>query len=434
MMEFPVFKKINIKTPFQFSIVAFFFLYVIQYPVYRWLYPEILLIDYSTETWLLAYGFIIASCILFLFSLQLGLAGKNIVILPQSQIYNLNFKRLPLWLVITIFGFFAAWSYLMVELKIGMTIYADFDPLPFKMIGILFYGRLILQPLILVIIAYSFNTSNQRWLIILLLLTIGAYVSYASGSRFVGILFSFPLLVATTGKLRWLIWLLGGSLFTIIATLSRNFYLPFVIGGDLLQIYANEEIQNSALENIWLLPISYLFGRSMGINEVLMTLSFGEITRTFQDALLQLLSNFIFFIPPGVSVSIKNIYGLSDDAFGGFGLDFFSNYWVIYGGTIPTYMIGLMLTGWLLGRTYRIVMRMMFKYGMNERFHVFIFIVLFLLVYEGRSRLLLYLLIFGWLAQQPIFIRIYKSFLRGMPRTSLRRSLIHKSIPQIGGN
>lgn len=433
-MGFLIFKKINIKFPFQFSIFAFFFLYVIQYPAYRWLYPEKLHINYPIETWLLAYGFIITSCILFLFSLTLGLAGKNTVILPQSQIYNLNLNRLPLWFVIIIFGFFAAWSYLMVQLKIGMTIYAGFDPLPFKMIGILFYGRLILQPLILVWIAYSFNKSNQRWLIILLLLAVGAYVSLASGSRFIGIVFSFPLLVATTGKSRWLIWLLSVSLFITIATVSRNFYLPFVIGGDLVQIYANEEYQSSVLETIWLLPISYLLRRSMGIMEVLMTLSFGEITPTFKDALLQLLSNFIFFIPPGVSVSIKNIYGLGDDAFGGFGLDFFSNYWVIYGGTIPTYMVGLMLTGWLLGRTYRIMMRMIFKFGMDEGFHVFIFLMLFLLVFEGRSSLLLYLLLFGLLAQHPIFIRMYKLLLRAIPGILIRRSLNHKSISQIGSN
>ena len=72
----------------------------------------------------------------------------------------------------------------MVNLKIGMTIYSDFESLPFKLTGLLFYGRLFIQPMILAYIAHGYSSSKWKSLIFVLLLALGAWATLTSGSRF----------------------------------------------------------------------------------------------------------------------------------------------------------------------------------------------------------------------------------------------------------
>jgi hypothetical protein len=105
-----------------------------------------------------------------------------------------------------------------------------------------------------------------------------------------------------------------------------------------------------------------------------------------------------YFLPvltSGSSVSIKNIYGLSDDTFGGFGLDLFSNFFIMFGGEIILYIIGLSLMGWLLGKTYRMFAIGLARLGLYD-FSRFIFIILFILIFEGRGYLFPALFIVSW--------------------------------------
>ena len=401
--------KIDKSFPLRFSTGAFIFFYIVQYPALRLLNPNYPTITYSIGDWIIAYLFVISSAVVFLFILNISIGNRQ-VCLTKLIATNGSNKKFPIWKVFGIFIFFAVWSYLMVQLKIGMTIYADFDPLPFRLTGLLFYGRLFIQPFVLLYIAFSFQRSNKRWLILLLFIALGAWVSLASGSRFIAIMFSLPLLLLFSGKSKYFFFVGATSLFITIATLSRHFYLPFVIGGEYIEIYANDVYQLTITENLWMTPIAYLFGRTMGIGELLLTLNFGDLTPSFMDSIQQLFSTFLPSIPQGTTVSTKNIYGLDDDVFGGFGLDLLSNYWLMYGGIVPTYLAGLVITSWLIGKIYRVFAVILFKIGGAE-YIPFLFVLLFILFFEGRSHLFLYILIAGWIAGKPYSLKIYRSML-----------------------
>jgi hypothetical protein len=227
--------------------------------------PDNSTIFFSIWDWIFAYLFVISSSVVFLFALYLGLCGRRIFV-SKTIVTKIVKKKLSLWMVVSIFLLFAVWTYLMVQLKIGMTIYADFDPLPYRLTGVLFYGRLFIQPFIILYIANNYRETRNRWLIFLLLLSLGTYVSLASGSRFIAIMFSLPLLMLFSGKSRVFFFLIIVALFISIATLSRNFYLPNLIGGEYLEIYGNELYKATVIENVWMIAISYLLTRTMGIS------------------------------------------------------------------------------------------------------------------------------------------------------------------------
>ncbi len=388
--------KLDKKMPTRFALASLFFIYVVQYPLSR-LLPNVNPVPhYALTDWIVAYGFVAFSTIIFLKTMIIGISGKPIKIQPSTASILRPRKRMGLILVLIIFIVFGLWSYLMVKLNIGMTIWSNFEKLPFKITGILFYGRLFLQPLVLMYIAVGYANSRLKWVIYLLIFGLGAWVSMASGSRFAGILFALPMLFLFEGRNRYLAFGLPLLVYIIVATLSRSFYLPMVIGDiNLIQIYANQEHQASTIENLWLLPISYIIIRTMGISEVLLTLSFGNITPDFLNAFLVFMAYFLPALFSGSGVSIKNIYGLDDDTFGGFGLDLFSNFYVIFGGEIVLYIIGLGLMGWLLGKTYRMFALGLARFGLHS-FSFIIFIILFILIFEGRGYLFPALFIVGW--------------------------------------
>jgi len=402
--------RIDKSFPLLFTLCALVFAYVLQYPLSLLLTSESQVISYELNDWFRAYLFVISSCAVFLLALYVGVSGRRVAV-NVLTITNMASKELPLLTVLFIFLIFAGWSYLMIELKIGMTIFTDFDPLPFRITGFLFYGRKFIQPLVLMYIAYHFRQSNKRWLILLLMLLLGAWASLTSGSRGIAVFFSLPILLLFSGKSRWIFCLGSLSAFLIVATLARHFYLPFVIGGEYILIYANEVYQSNIIKDLWMIPLSYAIERPMGIREVFMVLNYGEICPTFGDAVQRLLSVFLFFVEPGAGASHKNIYGLDDDAFGGFGLGFLPNYWVIFGGTIPTYAVGLFFTGWLLGKSHRLFSILLCKIG-GITYIPFVFVIFLILIYEAQATLFPYVLIAAWVAGRPYSLRIYRTFLR----------------------
>jgi hypothetical protein len=367
-------------------------------------------VQYGLEDWLIAYVFVIVSALVFLATLWIGLSGKTIRVRTTLQLKSKP-KPVGLPLVLLVFGLFFLWSYLMLKLKIGITIYSDFDPLPFRLTGLLFYGRLFVQPLVLVHIARTYVHSKLKFVICLPMIALGAWATLTSGSRFVGIVFALPLLFLFEGTRKYVVFSIVVLSYITIATLSRSFYLPFIIGGKWIDIYANGDYQAAVTENIPLLPISYVIGRTMGMAEVLLTLNFGRITPSLADAFLSLLSYFLPFVQQGKSVSIKNIYGLDNDTFGGFGLDMFSNYWVYFGGNLLLYGLGLVLVGWLLGKTHRLFTIALVRFGLNEG-SMLIYVLLFLLVFEGRGFLFPSLLLVAWLLSRRAAPRVVFSMLK----------------------
>ena len=387
--------ELNKKPPIYLVLVSLFFIYALQYPLMLLVTNNKAVPLYGLDAWIAAYLFVIISTFIFTFTLFIGLSGEKINIYRYRDINFRSKKRISLTWVVVLFSIFGFWSYVMVKLNIGMTIWTNFAQLPFRITGILFYGRLFIQPLILAYISIGYADSRLKWIIYLLMVALGAWVSLSSGSRFAAILFALPMLLLFVGKARYLAFGLPTLVFIVIATISRSFYLPMVVGdAELIQIYANEAHQASTTENIMLLPISYLISRTMGIAEVMTTLSFGSTTPSFFDSTQVLISYFLPFIPNGSTVSIKNIYGFSDDEFGGFGLDIFSNFWVFFGGEPVLYILGLAAMGWLLGKTYRLFAIGMARFGWHDVSYL-IFIILFILIFEGRGHLFPALILLG---------------------------------------
>lgn len=407
-----VFYGPDTKYPLRFAWISLFFIYVLQYPLSR------LIINASSESaqydyveWMIAYSFVIVSSAIIMASLYVGMAGSPVRIDQPVQFRWTLRRRIRLSTVMLSFALFFLWSYLMLHLKIGMTIYADFDPLPFKLVGLLVYGRLCFQPLILAYIARSYASSGFKWFVFPMLVALGVWVSLTSGSRFAGIMFALPMLFLYKGKSKYVAFSTALFLNITVASLTRHFYLPFQIGGEYIEIYANEAYQATITESIILLPIYYIIGRPMGMAEVLMTLNFGEITPSFLDSLLSLFSYFVPFVPRGDSVSIKNIYGHDDDSFGGLGLDMFSNYWVFFGGSLALYLLGLVLIGWMLGKTYRLLAIALMQLGFKEG-SMLIFVLLFILIFEGRGFLFTFLLIAAYILSRRGTFRILRSMFK----------------------
>lgn len=386
--------RVSKQFPLRFTVISLIFIYVCQYPLSRLIGIQDMAADYDFIDWCKAYTFVLTSSILLIVSLYIGLSGRAIKVYSASNIVSRSGK-IGLPLVMFMFALFFLWSYLMLKLKIGMTIYADFDPLPYRLTGFLFYGRLFLQPIILAYICQFFSYSKAKPFVFILMIVLGVFASLTSGSRFLGILFALPLFFLFKGKSKYLILGIAILSYVTVASLSRNFFLPFYIDDVYVGIYANEGYQSAVLENVYILPIDYIVGRSMGISEVLMTLKFGEITPTFFDSFLSFLAAFLPFIQRGTLVSAKNIYGLDDDTFGGFGLDLFSNLWVNFGGSVILYPIGIVLVGLMVGRCYRFFCIARYRFGFKE-LPVLAFVILFLLVFEGRSIFLIYILFVAW--------------------------------------
>jgi len=409
MQEVLIF-QLNKKVPMLIALGALFYIYVLQYPLSQLLPDSTLGPEYGLGKWISGYFFVILSTVIFMAALHFGLNSASKSILITKQRHNIVIRRMSLPMVALIIIFFGLWTYLMVFYKLGMTIYADFHPLPLHMAGVLFYGRLFLQPLVLTYIATGYIYSKNKWFIFLLLSALACWVSIASGSRFASLAFAAPFLFLFKGKVRYLVFVSVFLGLITLATLTRSFYLPYIIGGEYIQIYANDQYLSSLIENLYFLPIFYIIYRPLGMGELLMTLDYGEITSSFSDALQTSLSYFFPFMFSSSGASIKNIYGLNDDVFGGFSLDMFSIYWTSFGGNIILYTFGLALIGWLLGKTYA-----QFAIGLARigaaKLGVLVFALLFILTFEGRAFLIPWLFILGWLfSRREIPLLIFSLF------------------------
>ena len=383
----------------RFAWACLIFIYVLHYPLSQMLPDAIPIPQYDWSIWLVSYGFVIISSAILMLSIYMGMFSKPLKIVSTAGPSRKSTKRMGLTMVIMVFTLFGLWTYWMVNLKIGITIYADFDQLPFRITGILFYGRLLVQPLVLAYIATVYATSKSKWLIFLLLILLGSWVSITSGSRYAAIMFALPLFVLFKGRTRYMAFGVPLLIYIVIASLSRTFYLPEIIGDvDLIRVYGSDlaKEQDGAIEKILLLPLTYIAIRVLGMREVLATLNFGNVSPSFLDSVQSFLAVFLPFIPAGNSTSFKVISGGSDADFGGVGLDLFSMAWVSLGGSPFLYMVGLALIGWLLGRTYLLFAIGLERFGLRG-FTMLVFVMLFILLFQGQASFFPMLFITGWL-------------------------------------
>jgi len=407
--------KVDRKFPLYFSLLSFVFIYLVS----DWilLLTNSITYDCSLGALIQSYFFVAFGSILFLSGLRLGL-NKNKLHAPSTSSPLLNSSRrsknISLFSAILIIFLFALWSQIMLHHKIGTTIYTDFEPLPFRLTGILFYGRLLLQPFILCYVALGFRESKQKWFVGALIIILGCWASLTSGSRFIGILFAFPLLLIFPKRVRSIALASALSINIIISSLSRNFFLPYSLDvNHLISIYANNVYKESVLNDVWLTPFTYVLGRIMGINTVLMTLTYyGDAGQSLSQSFLTSINSFFPLLNISEGVSMKNIYGLSDDAFGGFGLDFFSNLWVSFGGTLLFFSLGTLLLGWLSGYSYITYCKTLLKYNLSLEALPYLYVILFIIIFENRLNLVLPILATFWFVRQPVPFRFVKSLLK----------------------
>jgi hypothetical protein len=415
----------NIRQPLVFVGVSLVFLYVFQYPLWKSLASPVT-VRYSLEEWIGGYVFLSASALIFVVAMLAGMAGGPVLVGPPSRGAAALRQWRPqpprLTKALLIFVVLFAWSYVMMKLKIGMTIYADFEPLPFRMVGVLFYGRLFLHPMVIAYLATAYSSSRWRPLILILMLALGAWASLTSGSHFIGIMFALPLLLLYPGVRGLVVFGAAVSGNIMIATVTRHFFLPFVIGGDYPLFYADKIYQDAILQGLLILPVVYLVGRTMGISEVLLTLRYGNVAPSFGDSLQSLLAYYLPIFDSGVGASTKNIYGFSDDAFGGFGLGLFPNYWVALGGSWITYGLGLALAGWMLGKCYRVFAIALKRAGFQEGIFV-VFVFLFLLVFDARAFLLPGFLVAGYFLSQRRTQAVLKAAIHWVIAGALRDTI-----------
>jgi hypothetical protein len=399
--------------PLRFTALCLVYLYVLQYPMSKLLPINLDEASYDYADWLVAYGFVFVSAAIFMSTMYYAMTGPPVIL--RFQFLRQKSNPLKFAAVVGIFALFFAWSYAMLKLHIGMTFYVDFDPLPFRLTGLLFYGRLLVQPVILAYIADSYSHSRLRWLLLGMLAALGAWAALTSGSRFIGIMFAVPMMFLFHGRRRYLVFAAATLVLLTISTLTRNLYLPYEIGGDYIDIYANTENRDAAVQRMHMDTISYLIARPMGMGEVLMTLGYGDISHNLQDSLRTFVSFFFPQFPAGNTATVKNVYGLPDDAFGGYGLDLFSNLWVGLGGAPLLYGFGLGLIAWLLGKTYRFLAIALTRFNFDTGREL-IFMLLFVLVVESRGFLFPYLLVVSWLLARESTARLVLSMFVGPRR------------------
>lgn len=398
------------KAPVIVSLVCLFYIYILQLPLSQVLPDAVSLPHYGIQDWLNAYLFASLSTFIFVGAIFFSLKGRVVISDVRISFEAIPIKKMSIPIVFLLVTLFALWSYLMVSYKIGITIYANFDPLPYHLTGALFYGRLLLQPLTLAYLAMGYRNTKNKWIVFILLVLLGSWASMASGSRFIALLFSVPLMLMLNGINRYVIASIAFLTFVTIATLSRSLYLPYVIGGEYILIYANDQYVDALLENLYMLPISYVIYRPMGMGELLMTLDYGQITSSFNEALQKSFAYFFPFLIDSPGVSIKNIYGLNEDAFGGFSLDMFSIFWLSFGGNWFIYIAGLILIGFLLGKTYFFASLGLEQLGLKQ-LQIPFFILLFILAFEGRGFLMPWLFIVSWIFSRDWVPRMFSRIL-----------------------
>jgi hypothetical protein len=383
--------KINWKQPVIITILIVFGIYFLHYWLSLLFEINIQDIYYTKYDWLVAYLFVFFSTIILGISIYIGIKG-NPVYIPPKTIKQTNKKiKINFPLVILIFIFFFLWSLLMFYLNIGMTIYINFDPLPFKLVGILFYGRLFVQPFILSYLAQQNYKKYQIYIITIFLLILGSLASATSGSRFISFMFAFPFLILFKSKSKYLFFILILGVYITISTLSREFILPEKIEDiDISSTYGTDISKDETSQNISMIFFTYLITRVAGIQDVLTLFSFNNITGNILQSFQNLFAYFIPLIPDNPTLEFRNILGVDDGAIGGYSMGLFPNYWVTFGANIITYIFGLFFCGYLMGVVYRNYLILFHKISFNNAAFI-LFIFLFLLLFEIKANMFIYL-------------------------------------------
>jgi hypothetical protein len=348
--------------------------------------------------------------------------------------YSISELALRPWISIILIASMIGVSYFMLSKGIGVTTFPVQSPLPFRLTGILFYTRLLIFPIILCLIAAK--TQGRARVPVLLLMVLESFVASASsGSRLIALLHSAPLLYFVIP------WLAKSGSFILallinvnIASRSRNLFLPRIIEGltnpseasfthftfgvpwqnipdPVSDPYANAVAVDTALQfnNAFWLPLEYVVTRTQGLPELLMLAANDSACPSVAKSWSQLIS-FLGFASeaPAECPTVRDALRLPANAFGGFSLDFFGNFWLGSGGNVLLYTFICCFIGILLAMS--VVIGRRFQTLVSVRyFSYFICAVVFILLAEGRLQVAIAFLLVvgaGTLFRRPWFRRV----------------------------
>lgn len=293
-------------------------------------------------------------------------------------------------------------SLFMLWRGIGITIETNFDPLPLRLAGALFYARLLIFPLLLAWITYR-ASGNWRFVAVLVVLSEAVVASASSGSRFVAVLHATPLLFVQFPLFtRWAVFSLGLFANINAASRARNLIIPqlreFASSAsaasstasapltNFTETYANPSAiaASTDLTSLHTLPLDYLLVRTQGLPELMMLASRRQLCPTFNDSL----KSFIGMVntpPPNSCASIRAVYGMPESATGGFGLDPMGTLWMGAGGHPILFGLLCILVGIILG--LGIALGAWLQHVLQIPYFSYLyFSIIALLVIDGRIR------------------------------------------------
>jgi hypothetical protein len=277
---------------------------------------------------------------------------------------------------------------------------------------------MFIQPIALSYFFLRYKNTKFSYVLLIMYLAIASYASLTSGSRLIGILFSLPMLFFCSGKKKYFLFFVTLYMMITIGTLSRTFYLPNELGSEeVIQIYSNEQYQYDVLQEIEIWPLIYLISRMGGMGQLLL------MNKNFSnelDFLGMIQTSLAYFLPfmERNAISIKEIYGFSEDTFGGFALDMFSNYYLAFGGSYILYFIGILFIGFMMGKIHRYSSIVAYRMGFECSDLIFLF--LWILFFDRRGEIFPLVLFLFYLAsnnhayQKFISYRLSKKQMRNI--------------------
>jgi len=329
-----------------FYIVFIIYTYFINYMIFDYIskFNKIFIngldLYYSPDVYLKSYLLIVSSTIIF----SIGCYCSSFFKYEKINI-NINFivKLFHIYILLLITSFII---FIMFLMKIGISIYTDHDYYPFKIVGILIYLRLLLPFFIsYLLIKYKKNLNFKNYLIVLIfLISIYIEVMIFSGSRYISIIYSLPILVLI--EKRKILFFIALLLISItISTLTRAFFLPYYLGDLYVFAYASPDGQHFFQNNFFYIPFLYLNERISGFNTLMRVLYYYNGYDDFLNSALSLLKKILQIGYEKNVISSKFIFNRNDNDVGGLGLDFYSNFLLESNYSIPTYSIFIYFLG-----------------------------------------------------------------------------------------
>lgn len=281
-------------------------------------------------------------------------------------------------------------SYVMFTYRVGITIFVNFEPLPFKLAGIMFYLRLFVIPIVILVSLYRSDSSSI--LLLFLLIILAFFNTFVSGSRFISIVYFLPILSLLYCRKSSFISLIILYLLIAVSFYSRYNVLPLYIGSEeIISVYYREQY---TFFDALMQPLEYIYSRLIGLNEFIAAVEYNYYPMDFIDSI----SNFISTLS-GANNYITNlereVLGVPPMSTGGYSLGLFGFLFSISNSNPLVYFLFILFVSLTFSFTFNNLKKILIVFRVYSHF-IFniVYILLFMLLIENRHSVIMYLLFF----------------------------------------